>query len=370
LVLPLGVELIMGRVILHVDLDAFYASVEEREDPSIRGKAVAVCMFSARGGDSGAIAAANYAARSLGVHSGMAIAQSKKLAPDAVYLPARRKFYKEVSEKVMKIFRGYADSFEQVSIDEAFLDVSESAGIDFNRGKEIARQIKKEVKDKEGLACSVGIGPNKLIAKMASSVEKPDGMTVISPGEVESFLRPLDVTGLWGVGGKTKKGLADIHVETIGGLTGVGLPRLIEIFGKSKGRWLYNAAQGVDEEPVSERGPREQIGRISTLVEDTSDVGQIASKIDELALEVFEQINKRGVLFRTVTLFAVTTDLKGHSKGKTLPAPANSLEAIQNTGRELINRFLAENDLLVRRAGITVSNFSKPTGQKTLHQYE
>lgn len=358
------------RIILHVDLDAFYASVEEREDPSISGKAVAVCMFSARGGDSGAIAAANYEARKLGVHSGMSIAKAKKLTPDAVYLSARRGFYKEVSKCVMKILRGYADSFEQVSIDEAFLDISESAGSDFIQGKEIARQIKEEVKDREGLACSVGIGPNKLIAKMASPLEKPDGLTVIRTGEVESFLRPLDVTELWGVGGKTKKAFAGIGVETIGELIGVELPRLIELFGRSKGRWLYNAARGVDEEHVTERREREQIGRITTLAEDTRDIETIASKIDELAEEVWDKIMESGVMFRTVSFVAVTTDLKGHTKSKTLAAPTTNVEMIQKTGTELINRFLVGCELPVRRAGITVSNLTKPTGQKTLHQFE
>ena len=359
----------MDRVILHVDLDAFYASVEEREDPSLKGKAVVVCMFSARGGDSGAVATPNYEARRLGVRSGMSIKQAKKLAPDAVYLPARRGFYKEVSGKVMEILRGHADSFEQVSIDEAFLDVSESGNSDFIRGAEIAGQIKKDVVEAEKLACSVGVGPNKLIAKMASPLDKPDGLSVIRPGDVEVFLTPLDVTGLWGVGGKTKKALNDIGVETVGELSGVELPRLIELFGRSKGVWLYNAARGVDNSPVTERGPREQIGRITTLEKDSRDLEVVASKIDELALEVHVQIMAREILFRTVTLFAVTTDMKGRSKSKTLSAPTSSLEAIQKTGRELIARFLSEKDLPVRRAGIRVSNFTRPTGQKTLHQF-
>ena len=134
--------------------------------------------------------------------------------------------------------------------------------------------------------------------------------------------------------------------------------------------WLYNAARGVDEEPVSERGEREQICRIMTLAEDIRDVEAIASTIDGLALEVHKQIMAREILFRTVTLFAVTTDLKQHSKSKTLPAPTSSLEAIQKTGRKLIEKFLSENDLSVRRAGIRVSNFTHPTGQKTLHQFE
>ncbi|GBE18934.1 DNA polymerase IV [archaeon BMS3Abin16] len=215
----------------------------------------------------------------------------------------------------------------------------------------------------------MGVGPNKLIAKMASPLDKPDGLTVIRPGDVEAFLTPLDVTGLWGVGDKTKKALNDLGVETVGELSGVELPRLIELFGRSKGVWLYNSARGVDNSPVSERGEREQIGRITTLVEDTRDLEIISAKISELALEVHKQIMAREILFRTVTLFAVTTDMKGRSKSKTLPAPTSSLEAIQKTGRKLIEKFLSENDLSVRRAGIRVSNFTRPTGQKTLLQF-
>jgi len=360
----------MNRVILHVDLDAFYAGVEERENPDLKEGAVVVCMFSARGGDSGAVATQNYLARSLGVRSGMSIKQAKKLAPDAVFLPARRGFYKEASERVMKILRGHADIFEQVGIDEAFLDVTESTKCDFKKGAEIAMLIKKNVAESEGLACSVGVGPNKLIAKMASPLDKPDGLTVIRPGELESFLTSLDVTGLWGVGDKTKKALSGIGVETVGELSKIELPRLIEVFGKSKGAWLYNAARGVDNSVVSERGGREQIGRITTLAADTRDLEAITSKINELALEVHRQIDEREVLFRTVSFFAVTTDLKGQSKSKTLAAPANNVEAIQKTGRELINRFLAGNEQLVRRVGIRVSNFTQPTGQTTLHQFE
>jgi DNA polymerase IV (DinB-like DNA polymerase) len=169
----------MDRVILHVDLDAFYASVEEREDPSLRGKPVVVCMFSARGGDSGAVAASNYIARERGIRSGMSIKRAKKLEPDAVYLPARRDFYSDVSEGIMDNLRRFADAFEQVSIDEAFLDVSESSKEDFQEALKIANRIKRDVKRIDKITCSIGIGPNKLIAKMAASTNKPYGLTVV-----------------------------------------------------------------------------------------------------------------------------------------------------------------------------------------------
>ncbi|MFQ5801067.1 MAG: DNA polymerase IV [Candidatus Hydrothermarchaeales archaeon] len=359
----------MDRVILHVDLDAFYASIEEREDPSLRGKPVVVCMFSARGGDSGAVATPNYEARKAGIRSGMSIKQAKKREPDAVYLPARREFYFSVSDNVMKILRSYADAFEQVSIDEAFLDISRTTNGDFDKSVKIAKRVKRKIKRKERLTCSIGVGPNKLIAKMASSVKKPDGLTVVRPADVEGFLGSLDVIKLWGVGGKSKKALKDIGVETIGELAKVELSKLVGIFGKAKGQWLYNASRGIDEEPVQERGEREQIGRITTLEEDTRNFETIAGRINDLAEEVHERVVEREAMFRTITFVAVTDDLKGHTKSRTLAAPTDELKAIQDTGEELIRTFLSENELLIRRAGIQVSNFTKPTGQKTLLQF-
>ncbi len=360
----------MNRVVLHVDLDAFYASVEEREDPTLKGKPIVICMFSARGGDSGAVATPNYEARKKGIRSGMSIKQAKRLSPDGIYLPARRDFYEMVSEKIMDIFRGYADSFEQVSIDEAFLDVSIETNGDFNKGKSLAKMIKREVKKKENLTCSVGIGPNKLISKIAASMEKPDGLTLVRPEEVEGFLYPLDVTKLWGVGGKTKDALDEIDVKTVGELAKVDLPKLVEKFGNAKGQWLYNASKGIDNEPVKKRGEQEQIGRITTLEEDTRDPGVIALKISELANEVYEIVKERGKLFRTITFYAVTKDMKGHTKSRTLGMPGSDLSLIIETVRELIGDFLSENDLPLRRAGIRVSNFSKPSGQKTLFEYK
>ncbi len=357
----------MGRVILHVDLDAFYASVEEREDPSIKGKSVVVCMFSARGGDSGAVAAANYTARKKGIRSGISIKQAKKLDPEAVYLPARRDYYSEVSGRVMEILRRFADSFEQVSIDEAFIDVSDKVGRDFVKGERYARKIKNEIKRKERLPCSIGVGPNKLIAKIASSQDKPDGLTVVSSGEVEGFLAPLDVERLWGVGAKTKEGLEGIGVKTVGELSGVELPRLIEMFGKSRGQWLYNASRGADDEAVAERGGREQIGRIVTLEDDTRDFDAIYARVEGLAKEVHSRVLETGVMFRTVSVSFVTLDMKGYTRSRSLSGPSQDLEVILKTAGGLISEFLTEHDTLIRRAGIRVSNLSKgDPGQRSI----
>ena len=360
----------MKRIILHVDMDAFFAAIEQREHPDYIGKPLIVGADPKKGNGRGVVSTCSYEARKFGVHSAMPVSQAYKLCPQGIFVPPNGALYSQVSKDIFKLFYEFTDLVEPLSIDEAFLDVTESTKCDFKKGAEIAMLIKKNVAESEGLACSVGVGPNKLIAKMASPLDKPDGLTVIRPGELESFLTSLDVTGLWGVGDKTKKALSGIGVETVGELSKIELPRLIEVFGKSKGAWLYNAARGVDNSVVSERGGREQIGRITTLAADTRDLEAITSKINELALEVHRQIDEREVLFRTVSFFAVTTDLKGQSKSKTLAAPANNVEAIQKTGRELINRFLAGNEQLVRRVGIRVSNFTQPTGQTTLHQFE
>ncbi len=359
----------MGRVILHVDLDAFYASIEERENPSLIGKSVVVCMFSARGGDSGAVATPNYEARKSGISSGMPIARAKKLDPHAVYLPARRDFYSETSDRVMEILRTTSDAFMQMSIDEAFLDVSQKTGGDFDGAIKLAKEIKREIKEKEKLTCSIGVGPNKLIAKMASSAKKPDGLTVIRPEKVDEFLKPLEVTRLWGVGKKAEEALNSIGVSKIGELAQVEIYRLIDMFGKSKGQWLFNASRGIDEDPVVERGEREQIGRITTLEENTRDMEVIFAKIKDLSEDVHKMVIERDVFFRTITFFAVTEDMKNHTKSRTLPQPSRELGQILDSGKQLLIEFLSENELQIRRAGIRVSNFVSPEGQKTLLQF-
>ncbi|MFQ5887527.1 MAG: DNA polymerase IV, partial [Candidatus Hydrothermarchaeales archaeon] len=203
------------RIILHIDMDYYYAAIEERENPDLKGKAVAVCMFTPRGEEGGAVTTANYEARKSGIHSGMSYSKAKKLDPDAVFLPANFDFYWSISDRIMGILREYADNFEQVSVDEAFLDVSSKVK-DFDGAKRLAVEIKKEVFNKEKLTCSIGIGPNKLIAKMASGVKKPDGLTAVRPEEVVDFLKPLGLTKLWGVGKKTEARLNEMGVSHVG----------------------------------------------------------------------------------------------------------------------------------------------------------
>lgn len=355
----------MQRVVLHVDMDYFFAAIEERENPELQGKAVVVCMLSGRGGLSGAVSTCNYTARESGIRAGMSCSKAKKLNPEAVFLPVRKDFYISVSDRVMEILRNYADAtdvgaaFEQISIDEAFLEITEKTGGDFSAALEIGSQIKNEIKDKEKLTCSVGIGPNKLIAKMASSVQKPEGITVISPDNLASFLQPLKVSELWGIGNVTAGKLQEMGVVTLKDLAEHDVIDLISTFGKTRGIWLKQVAAGIDDSPVKERDGSEQIGRIATLPEDTLEINLISQLLNRLAGDVISKLDSRELSFKTVTITVINSKFKMYTKSRTLNHPAYSKEALLEVAREILGEFLLESQTEFRRVGIRVGDSRK-----------
>jgi len=353
------------RVIILVDFDYFFTQIEERKNPYIKDKPVVVCVYSGRSQDSGAVSTANYIARKYGVKSGMpiALAKSKLESVDAAFLPVDYEFYEEVSEKTMTILRGYADRFEQVGIDEAFLDVSQRVGGSFEQAAELAQRTKNDIQTRCELTCSIGIGPNKLVAKIAADAQKPDGLTVVKPDQVESFLVPLPVDRLIGVGVKTKEKMEAMGIRTIGDLAKYDARRLIEIFGRKLGTYFHNASVGIDDEPVQERGEAESISRIATLKEDTRDLNAILNRTDRLCEEVHEDVRQKGVSFKSIGIIAVLTDMSVRSRSKTYENPANELETLRRTAGELFEKLLNESELKLRRVGIKVSNFAKE--QKT-----
>ena len=365
----------MQHVVLHVDMDYFYAAIEERENPELRGKAVVVCMLSGRSELSGAVSACNYVAREYGIRAGMPCSRAKKLNPEAVFLPVRKEFYTSVSDRVMEILRSYADirengdAFEQISIDEAFLEITEKTGGDFNLSFEIGMQIKNEIKEKENLTCSVGIGPNKLIAKMASSAKKPDGITVVNPDELESFLWPLKVSKLWGIGDVTAGKLQEMGITTIEDLAKHDIDNLVSAFGKARGIWLKQAAAGIDDSPLKEREGSEQIGRIATLPEDTLDIQLISPLLGRLAEDVISKLNSRELSFRTVTVTVINSNFRMYTKSRTLNHPVHSKEILLETAHEIMNEFLSESRVNFRRVGIRVGDLQKRKGQKSLFDY-
>jgi DNA polymerase IV (DinB-like DNA polymerase) len=344
-----------------MDLDYFFAQCEEVKDPSIKDKPVVVCVYSGRSEDSGAVSTANYIARKYGVKSGIPIFLAKKKlgGTDAVFLPVNFPLYEGVSERTMNILRSYADRFEQVGIDEAYLDVSQRVGGDFDRARELAQKIKDDIRAQQKITCSIGIAPNKLVAKIAAESQKPDGLTTVKPEDVQNFLSPLPVNRLIGVGKKTEKKMQALGVKTIGDLANHETQRLIEIFGKTTGVYFHNAARGTDDTPVQERGEAESLSRISTLKQNTRDLEIILEKINQLCDEVHGELVQRKLSFRQVGIVAILRDLSIHSRSKTLENPTDESGTLKKTVRELFEKFLQGTDLEARRVGVKVSGFVK-----------
>ena len=354
-----------ARIIMLVDLDYFYAQCEEKRNPLLQGKAVVVCVYSGRTEDSGAVSTANYIARRYGVKSGIPISLAKKKLQnlDAVFLPVDHEFYREISDKVMGILRGYADVFEQVGVDEAYLDVTQRTRGNYEEARELAARIKKDVLTQQELTCSIGVGPNKLVAKIAADTQKPDGLTLIESG-VGRFLSPLPAIRLVGVGRKTEKKMETLGIRTIGDLARFDVQRLIEIFGRKLGTYFHNASLGIDNEPVQERGEAESLSRISTLKEDTRNLEVILKEADKLCDELHAKLLHRELSFRSVSILVVASDLGVHSRSKTFESPTKDLEVFKKTVRELFAKFLSESDVEARRVGVKVSNLAKEEGMK------
>jgi len=360
------------RIVMHIDFDYFFAQVEERENPTIRDKPVVVCVYSGRSEDSGAVSTANYIARKYGVKSGIPISLAKKKLRDveSVFLPVNHTLYDAVSEKIMKILRSCTDRFEQIGVDEAFLEVTEQVDGSFERARELAEKIKKEIFDKEKITCSIGIGPNKLIAKIAAGRQKPNGLTVVRTEEIERFLSPLPVRKLVGVGAKTEKALHKLGIKTIGELAKQNLDKLTSVFGMTFGAYLHTAALGRDQSQVQQRGRAESISRITTLKENTRDIAEMLKQIQKLAEDVHSKSMQQGLSFKSVSVVVVMEDLKMHSRSKTFQNPTKNLGIIKNTARALLQQLLRdETEGSVRRVGIKIFNLAYDKEQKQLNDF-
>lgn len=349
------------RTILLADLDYFFAQCEELRDPTLKSKPVVVCVYSGRSEDSGAVSTANYIARKYGVKSGIPIFLAKKKLQDtdAVFLPVDHTFYEEISDKIMQILRGYADLFEQVGIDEAYLDITEKTQGNFEEARELAQKLKEEVKNKQRITCSIGIGPNKLVAKIAADNQKPDGLTAIKPEEVKSFLFPLPVNRLIGVGRRNAEKMETLGIKTIGDLAKYDAQRLVEVFGKRLGVYFHEAANGEDDSPVQESGETESISKISTLKENTLDFGLILEKANNLCEGIHRELSQRRLYFKQVGIIAVMADMSIRSRSETLTKATNELQALKKTVNGLIEKFLSESNQEVRRIGVKISHFTK-----------
>jgi DNA polymerase IV (archaeal DinB-like DNA polymerase) len=357
---------------MHVDLDSFYAQCEENANPSLKGKPVVVCVYSGRTEDSGVVSTANYEARKYGVKAGIPIVRAKKLLEsiDAAFVPMNHPYYEQVSQSIMEILRTKSDAFEQTSIDEAFLDVSGQTDYNFDSARDVALEIKKQLLAQENLTCSIGIGPNKVVAKIASDQSKPNGLTVTKPEEVADFLSPLPVSRIPGVGKKAEEKLGNFNVATISQLSNLSASTLIGIFGKSLGGYFYRASRGEDDDPVKEREQPTQFSRIATLKQNTRRVEDTFPLLTELAQCVSDKLKERGMQCRSVSIIALLTDLSIHSKSKMLESPSSDGKLIETAAKQLTQEFLQLNpEAILRRLGLKASNLTKTSGQTDMSNF-
>ena len=333
-------------------MDAFFSSVEQKRHPELVGKPVVV----GGGGDPtkrGVVSTASYEARKFGIHSAMPLRTAYKLCPDAVFLPVDYEEYSRVSERIKEILREFTLIIEDVGIDEAFLDIS---SID-KPSEEIAKKIKRRIKDETDLTCSIGIAPNKLLAKMASDMQKPDGFTIIKEEDVESHIWPLPARKLWGVGPKTETYLKEMGIKTIGELASLSLDRLIEEFGQSYGDYLYEASRGMDESPLITHWEPKSISRETTFQRDVDNWQVIAKTLVELTKEVVISMKEEGYQGRTITVKVRFSDFKTYTRAKTLAESTVSLDEIRRAAFDCLKRF--ELKKKIRLIGMRIGNLEK-----------
>ena len=344
-----------ARTILHVDLDAFYAAVEVRENPAFAGRPVVVGADPRDGRGRGVVAAASYEARACGIHSAMPISQAYRRCPTAVYLRPRGRLYAAVSKRFMAILARYTDLVEPLSIDEAFLDVTGSRAL-FGDGDAIARRIKDEVRREERLTASIGVAPSKFVAKIASDLKKPDGLVVVPPGGVDAFLRNLPVHRLWGAGPKAMAGFQRLGVATIGAVAGLPVDRLVEVFGESLGQHFHALARGHDPRTVVADAQRKSVGHETTFADDVHDREVVERTLLELVEQVARRLRRHGLMGQTVHLKLRTADFTTVTRQAQLDAPADTSNAIWPAARRLLVK-ADQTRQAIRLIGVSVSLF-------------
>lgn len=342
-----------NRIILHVDMDYFYAQVEERENPRFKGRPLIVGSDPKQGKGRGVVSTANYEAREYGINSATPISKAYRLCPEATFLPVDMELYKKVSENIMEIIKEYSEKWETVSLDEAYLDLSFLKN--FKKAGEVGKNLKEEIYGKEDLTATVGIGSNKLIAKMASEKAKPDGFLLVKKDQSEEFLEPLDVKELPGVGKKTKVELEKFGVGKIRDLKKLSKARLKELFGK-KGKELYERARGKDGRKIAQKEKVKSMSKEYTFQENTRDPKLILDTFDGILNKLFQRTSKKEVSFKTITVTCRFKGFETHTKSKTLDDFVKSQEVFEKTAKRLLLKFYMKNPKPIRLIGVKLSS--------------
>ncbi|MDP4209995.1 MAG: DNA polymerase IV [Bacteroidota bacterium] len=349
------------RKIIHVDMDAFYASIEQRDNPMYAGKPIVV--GGSPEGRGGVVATASYEARKFGIRSAMPCKKAQQLCPYVLFVRPRFDVYKAVSVHIREIFSRYTDLIEPLSLDEAYLDVTiDKKGI--GSAIEIAKEIKQSIKDELNLTASAGVSINKFVAKIASDMNKPDGLTFIGPSKIESFMESLPVEKFHGVGKVTAQ-----KMNRMGLFSGADLKKLTENdlirnFGKA-GHFYYNIVRGIDDRPVEPHRETKSVGAEDTFPEDLTTLPEMEAELDKIALLVHQRLLKHKLKGRTITLKVKYHDFKQITRNHSLPGATNDWDIIKNTACELLKNTDLQ-QIKVRLLGITVSNFGIPSARISL----
>ena len=338
------------RKIIHVDMDAFYASVEQRDDPALRGKPVAVGGSSRRG----VVAAASYEARKFGVRSAMPSITAKRQCPDLVFVPPRFDAYREVSHQIRAIFHDYADEVEPLSLDEAYLDVSSDKGC-LGSATATAKLIRRRIREETGLTASAGVSYNKFIAKLASDQNKPDGLTVIPPGKGAVFVQTLSIRRFHGIGPVTAAKMEGLGIFSGADLAAKDAMWLAEHFGNSA-EWLHNLARGIDHRRVRSNRPLKSLGGERTFFNDLIANTEIREALAHVCTVVWDRAAKKGARGRTVTLKLRYADFQTITRARSLPAPILDGAALLAAGEAILAPLLPTPQG-IRLLGVTLSKF-------------
>jgi DNA polymerase-4 len=349
------------RWILHVDMDAFFAAVEQRNHPEYRGKPVIVGADPQGGRGRGVVSTCSYEARKFGVHSAMPISQAYRMCPHGIYIPPNGRLYSQISDEIFTILDEFSDLVEPLSIDEAFLDISGTVNL-FPSVEDLARKLKKRIYDNHQLTASVGVAPNKFLAKIASDLKKPDGLVIVQHDQINQFLEPLDVSRMWGAGKKTLEKLKKYGIHTIGDMKRIPRDIMEQVFGKL-GLHFYHLSRGIDNRPVISGHMVKSVSNEVTFHEDVSDPDVLFKTLFKLSEKVGYRLRKKNLKGKTIHLKLRYQGFETITRNKTLKFSTSNTETINDVIKELFkSNYLKSRK--VRLLGVGISGFADDIGRQ------
>jgi len=363
-----------NKIIFHIDFDYFYAQCEEIRRSDLRNIPSVVCVYSGREEDSGVVSTCNYEARKYGVKAAMPIrlAKSKLKDVEAIFLPTDMPYYHDISANAMRIIHNYGELFEQVSVDECYVDFTKITNSDFDDAKIFASSLQKNIKDQINLTCSIGVGPNKLISKIASGFQKPNGITVVTANDAKNFISNCNFEDIPGLGPKTVKRLESLGIKSISDISKKGIFELRDALGYKTATFLVNASNGIDYSQVKVRGTSKQIGKIVTLKKNVDDLEQINLTAENLCKSVFENLREKRQAFRVLSIILILENLQHISFSRSLKLYSASFDELQKNSLSIIKEMINNNSITlnnIRRMGVVVSDFKDISGQDSLLNY-